>query len=44
VGIAQLLAHASDDSILCVRGGDVALPKLLWDFLYDTVGWEALCI
>ena len=28
--IAQLLAHAADESILCERGGDVALARLLW--------------
>jgi len=33
VGIAQLVAHAEDECILYVRGGDAALPKLLWDFL-----------
>ena len=33
VGIAQLVAHSADESILCVRGGDSTLPKLLWDFL-----------
>jgi len=22
------------NKILCVRGGDAGLPKLLWDFLY----------
>jgi len=29
VGIAQLVAHAADESILCVWGGNVAVPKLL---------------
>jgi len=33
VGIAQLVVHAADESILYVRGSDVALSKLLWDFL-----------
>jgi len=32
VGIAQLVAHAADESSLCVRG-NMDLPKLLWDFL-----------
>ena len=32
VGSAQL-KHTADESILCVRDGNVALPKLLWDFL-----------
>ena len=27
------LSHVADESILCVKGGDAALPKLLWDFL-----------
>jgi len=32
MGITQLvLAHAADDSIPCMRGGDTAL--VLWDFL-----------
>ena len=30
--IAQLV-HAASESISAVRGGDMALPKLLWDFL-----------
>jgi len=25
--------HILTNGILCVRGGDAALPKLLWDFL-----------
>jgi len=33
VGIAQLVAHAAGESILCVRGGDAAVPKLLCDFV-----------
>ena len=33
MGIAQLVAHAADESILCVRGGDAAVPRLLWDLL-----------
>jgi len=33
VGIAQPVAHAANNSILCMRG-DAALPKLLWDFLF----------
>ena len=33
VGVEVLVAHTADECILCVRGGDVALPKLLWDFL-----------
>ena len=32
VGIAQL-AHATGESIDCRKGGDAALPKLLWGFL-----------
>jgi len=31
--IAQLVAHAAGKSILCLRGGDAAFPKLFWDFL-----------
>ena len=23
--------------IFCVRGGDAALPKLLWDFLFNII-------
>jgi len=43
VGIAQLVAHAADKSILCMRGGDKALPKLLWDFLFWLrMGWKML--
>jgi len=26
------------NGIVCVRGGDAALPKLLWDFLFITNG------
>jgi len=37
MGIAQLVAHAADESILCMRSSDAALPKLLCDFLF-TVG------
>jgi len=33
VGIAQLVAHAADESILCVRDGNAAVTKLLWGFL-----------
>jgi len=33
VRIAQLVAHAAEEFILCVRGGDAALPKLLLGFL-----------
>jgi len=33
VGIAQLIALTADESILCMRRNDVALLKLLWDFL-----------
>jgi len=36
VGIAQVVVHAAEDSILCVRCGDAALPKLLWDFLFSS--------
>jgi len=25
------------NGILCVRGGDAALPKLLWDFLFSAL-------
>ena len=25
------------NGIFCVRGGDAALPKLLWDFLFKIV-------
>jgi len=32
VAIAQL-AHTADESILCVKGDDTAVPKLVWDFL-----------
>jgi len=28
------IAHAADESILCMRGSDMAFPKLLWDFLF----------
>jgi len=41
VHIAQLAAHAADKSILCVRGGDAALPKLHWDFLFQVVCFTA---
>ena len=34
VGIVQLVAHAAGESILCVRGGNAALHKLLLDFLF----------
>jgi len=36
VGIELLVAHAAE-SILCMRGGDVALPKLLCGFLSELV-------
>ena len=29
------ITHAAGESILCVRGGDAAFPKLPWDFLLD---------
>ena len=35
MGIAQLVADTADESLLCMRGGDMALPKLLWDFLFE---------
>jgi len=33
VGTEQLVAHAADESILCMTSGDVALPNFIWDFL-----------
>jgi len=39
LGIAQLVAQAAGESILCVRGDDVALSKLLWDFLLFINPW-----
>jgi len=38
VGIAQLVAHAANTgkSVLCMRGGDAALSKLLSDFVFTT--------
>jgi len=36
VGIAQL-EHAADESIFCMRGGYVAVPKLLWHFMFFVV-------
>jgi len=43
LGVAQLeLAHAVGESIFCVRGGDAAVLKLLWDFLlrFRPVPWS----
>jgi len=37
VAIAQLVSHTADESILCMRGDDAALPKVLWDFLLSKV-------
>ena len=33
MGIAQLVAHAVDKSILCVKGSDATVPNLPCDFL-----------
>jgi len=30
IGI-EATQYAADESILCMRGGDAALPKLIWD-------------
>ena len=35
MGIAQLVSHTAGKSILCMRVGDAALPKLLWYFLFN---------
>ena len=37
VGIARLVLHTAEESILCMRGDDAALPKVLWDFLLSKV-------
>jgi len=33
----ELVAHAAGEFIFCVRDGNAALPKLLWDFLLSKV-------
>jgi len=38
VAIAQLVAQAADESILCVRGGDITLAFLV----SHPYGWQAL--
>jgi len=35
--ITQLIAHAAGESILCMRGGEAALPKLIQDSLLSNV-------
>jgi len=34
----------SDESILCVTGCDVALPKLLWDFFFQQIAAFLTCL
>ena len=47
-GIAQLVAHAADKSLFCVRGGDASHSKLHWDFLfcilYSAITFSALTL